>query len=295
MISIKQTGYDLTGLTDILSKQSELSVSLDKFSIDDDLYKIREQMKNPYNKRDKNNLITLEKYLNTLKKIVEKSDNTINLEWKLGKTGISCSPIELLHFKQYGIIATDYLILGDKHLVQVSYKDVYETIAYEMMYRDINNETHRDMENRLSNIGITTVVPSSIILNNLNGDSAIDMSQYMKIGDSPYASEDGKLSWDYFYSVVNDSGAFSTGRYRECVDRSFSITHMILVKETFISLKKQKIQAQLCAINTDGIYIIMNTDDISKLKQLNERLNFESVSIRAFGRKFEVKPKVSVF
>lgn len=293
MVTIQQNGYDTSGIVDLINKYySKSRITLNRSLINEDLEKFKRELQEAKGRVHRENVESIIRYLDTLIKCTN-SKGEIELNWSANKYGIKCSPLELLHSIPYGIMCTDYIDVGTKSMIQVSYKSVYEGIAYDMMYRDLG-ETHQSMEDKLSDIGIATVYPISRLLEGLDGESPVAMSQYMKIGDSPYASDNGKLSWDYFYSIVNSGGSFNTGKYRDCVGRSFDITSVIIAKLVLSSLLRVKLKAQLCAVNTDGIYLIVN-DSLDKLDSLDLNNLFDTVVIRAFGRKFETKPKVRIF
>lgn len=289
MITIQQSGYSMTGLGDLVSRFSKSRLILDKTAIDDDISRIRDKIKTTgISKSHKNNLEQIQKYLENLSKTVD-SEGGIELTWKYTKGRLSCSPISLLNCRPYKINAVDYINVGCQTLFQIDYKDVYELIAFEMMYRDIG-ETHESMEERLKNIGILTVSPSRIITDIFDGESPVEMSRYMKISDSPYATDNGRLSWDYFYSAGGEQTAFQSMTYKECTDKTFEIITLILTKSILGNFIKCGIQAQVCAIDTDGFYIISTPDSREAIEK-----NLDSVVVRIFGRKFEVKPKIRTF
>ena len=89
------------------------------------------------------------------------------------------------------------------------------------------------------------------------------------------------------YAIKNSFKAFANSIIRHA-------TSVIIAKLVLSSLLRIKLKAQLCAVNTDGIYLIVN-DSLDKLDSLDLNNLFDTVVIRAFGRKFETKPKVRIF
>lgn len=264
-----------------------VSVSIDCNAIQHDLDKLN-NMNGRTNKIDRDNIKAIKKYLYKIAEYIDSNDS-IQLKWSVKNNRLTSEPIELIHLNPYGIKATDYVNVGKSKLVHADYREVLEIIAFEMMFRDLG-ETHKSIEEKLINVGITTLEPSNVLTQFIDG-SPLDYSKFMKIGDSPYATIDGKMSWDYFSSSTkNGDKAFTSGMYRECVGRSVDIANMIIMKNVVNNLNINKAKYGLCAINEDGIYMVINNADSIDMSSI-----FESVSVRAFGRMFEVVPNIEIF
>lgn len=284
MISIKQGYVDLIGIDALLYKYGETNLELNKALINEDIAKLKKLHATPYNKRDKKNLELIEKYLSRLSTKIDET-NTFNFTWMYENFKLTAYPFDLKHFVAYNIKATDYIELNEYSLVKVNYNKVFEIMAFDMMYRDLGITTEL-MEEKLYDIGITTIVPSEMITSIFN-DSALTLSKILKIEDSPYASDNGKLSWDYF-CVLEE--AFTSKEYKDCVGKSVDIAIAIISKSIINNFIKENIKFKICALNEDGLYFLISDYENKNLDNV-----FESVVVRAFGRNFEVKPEVTIF
>ena len=289
MITIQQTGCSMTGLGDLVSRYSRAKLSMNEVAIRDDIEKLRDKLKtNGIAKQHHKNIQQIIKYLERLIMEIDDEGN-LELTWKYTKGKLSCSPISLANCQPYNIRATDYINTGDETLTLIDYKDVYEIIAFEMMHRDLG-ETHESMEEHLKDIGVLSISPANKITDLFDGESPVSMSRYMRIGSSPYATDNGKLSWDYFYSAGGEQTAFKSHTYKECTDRTFDIITLILTKSILSNLFKCGVTAEVCAVDTDGMFILTDKDISSSLGKY-----LDTVVVRVFGRKFEVCPKIRTF
>ena len=157
-----------------------------------------------------------------------------------------------------------------------------------MMYRDLGY-TLEEIEKDLKDIGISTIYGSDRLYQYL-GDEALKLSKIFKIGDSQYASEDGKMAWDYFFTAIDEGSGFDSGYYREAVNRSIDVAIILIVKNLIENFTTEGIKFQLLCAIEDGIFLSIN-----KLASLNIEDVIESAVIRTFGRKFEVVPKIEIF
>lgn len=287
MITLKQGAYDLGQLNNLLLKCNESEIELNSAMIDEDIAKLKRKLASPLNRNDKKNMEVITNYLNTLNKYAKTGESYL-MTWSIDKWAFKCSPVDLKHFTPYNIRATDYINISSSKLVHIDYRDVYEIIAFDMMYRDLD-ETMKSMEEKLRDIGVATVVPSSR-LTKLIEDSPLDFSKFMRIGSSSYASVDAKISWDYFGTTYNSGESFSSKCYAECVGRSVDVAQLLIAKMILTVFNEQGFEFRICAINEEGFYFL-----IDNLGSVDINSVLESVVVRAFGRKFEVTPKVKVF
>jgi hypothetical protein len=214
------------------------------------------------------------------------------LKWKLEHWKLISDPIELYSFDPYNIRLTDYITLDDNKLIKIDYKDAFELIAFEMMHRDMGFDTW-DIDDKLSDIGIASIANAKVVLDIMD-DSALYCSKIYKIGDSQYATKDGEMSWDYFGTAYDkDETAFTSGRYLECVNRSIDMVICLITRSLIENFTSNSVKFDICALNEDGIYFLVDDTKVNINNIISNTV--ESVIVRVFGRKFEVKPKITIF
>lgn len=274
----------------LLNKCGDTEISLNIGMLSEDIRKVQHMLSNSNNKGDIANLEKILKYLKKLRDRID-SNGKYQFTWMLEKWKSRVYPLELKHFNEFNIKATDYIEIGADSLVQINFKDVFEIIAFEMIYRDYGYDLP-DIEKELADIGVVTISSADRILDIFKTEdmTPIQCSQIYKIGDSPYSTFNGKLSWDYFNTAASDGDAFSSGRYKECVERSINVGIDIIAKSIIEKFNDSNIQFKICAMNEDGLYFMMKPSDARKVQNI-----IDSVVVRAFGRKFEVKPKITIF
>lgn len=290
MISIAQGSVDLGGYLAELTRLNGEAVCLNPKMIEDDIHKVEVYSKEKsVNSNDARNMKKIIKYLNVLLNAVNPINHQFVLSWEVNNKRTVSESVGLLHFPDYKVQTTDYIELGDKSLIRMDYRDVLEIIAFDMMYRDLGY-SFQDMEEALKDVGIVAITPAARLLGLLD-ESPVSLSKHLRIGDSPYATCDGKMAWDYFGLAEQDgSSAFSSGRYIDCVGYSLDVALSIINMHILKTLHSANITVGLCAINENGIYYL--ADKLSSQKVADTA---DSVVVRAFGRRFEVIPKVEIF
>ena len=280
MIQIQQDMPNLNGLESIINKNGEVQIAIDIDSVRLDIENMEEKIKTAFSKTDKKNMTAIKKYLE--KMLSRTKDGVLEILWSTEEDVLKTYPIDITHIIEASIEMTDYISEENGHLVRVDYRDVLEIIAIEMMYRDLG-ETFNGMEEKLSDIGITGIYPSSKLLKHFDCD-AIALSKLFKIEDSAYYVKNANVVYEYF-----GKKEFKTTRYKEPVEYSVKHALAILTQAILSRLGASNIPYKLCSVSDSGIYFITNSDvDIDKI--LNE-----SAVVRAFGRRFEVKPKVTIY
>lgn len=281
MIQIQQDMPDVV-IESLINKNSEVQIDIDIDSIKSDIKTLEEKLKAPLSRTDKKNIKEVKEYLGkVLNRVV---DGKLDILWNVDKYILKTYPVELMHIPEYNIEMTDYISVPVEsgHLVRVDYRDVLEIIAIEMMYRDLD-ETMESMELKLENIGITGIYPS-IELTKYFDESVVNLSKIFKISNSPYCTSDMN-SFEYFGKKT-----FKSRHYRDNVGYSIKHALTILTQSILDKLVTSNIDFKLCSVSDSGIYFITEESDVDIDSLLNE-----SAVVRAFGRRFEVKPKVTVF
>jgi hypothetical protein len=280
MIQIQQDTQGLNGIETLISKMGEVSINIDIDSLKSDIDAMELKLSKPFSSKDKKNIKAIRERL--LKILSRTEENTLEIIWTVDNELIRAYPFDLVHIPEYNIEMTDYISVGDEHLVRVSYRDVLEIIALDMMYRELG-ETLQSMEEKLSNIGITVINPSIELTKHFE-DNALNLSKILRISDSSYCSADGREIYDYFGQKT-----FKCDYYRDVVGYSVKRALTIITSSIIRVLNSHGIKYKLCSISESGIYFITDSDE-----ELDKIIS-ESAVVRAFGRKFEVKPKVTVF
>lgn len=272
---------DVTGLDVLISRNSESKMGIDVDSVKLDIDVMETKLLEPMSRIDKRNIKEVKGYI---EKILSKTENNVlELAWSLEGSILKSYPVELMHIPEYNIEMTDYISITEGSLVRVDYRDVLQIIAIEMMYRDLGEDSE-SMEDKLDHIGITGIYPASELLKHFE-DDAINLSKIFKVGDSPYRTQDRRIIFEYFGKKEFDGKV-----YRDCVGYSIKHALSIITLAIMERLTANNIQFQLCSVSDSGVYFVTENDGIEIAEILNE-----SAVVRAFGRRFEVKPEVTVF
>lgn len=286
MITINQcsSANDINGL---LIKYGTTEVSLNKQLIEDDIKKLTKELARVEDNRifktsmHKKNLKAIISYLENLSKKADKESITIN--WGLDKNVIRSYPIEIKNIPEYKIMSTDYINLDNQKMICLDYTELADIIAYELMYRDLG-ETNEAIEEKLKNIGIITVNNSNKINSLYDGESPYKLSNITYIESSPYLIPDDEEIQDYF-----GNKRFKATSYREVVSYSCRSAIAIILEE--LLRRQTSTKFKICGVFENYLYLMVGNNMTQN--QINNLV--ESVCIRAFGRKIEVKPKVQVY
>lgn len=280
MINIQQDTADISGVEQLLNKNGDINLTLDIDEIEKDINILME--KEPISRVDKKNINLVIAYLDNL---IKRADgNNILLTWIMEDGLLKSYPVEFIHIPEYNIEMTDYIHINNGYLVRVDYKNVYNIIALDMIYRDLG-ESMESMETKLDNLGITGIYPDNELLKYFD-ENIYELSKQLKISDSPYASKDKKNNIEYF-----GRKRFDGKYYRDMVEYSIKHALTIITKSILFKLSGFNIDFKLFSISDSGVYFITTYED----KKLVESTVSESIVVRAFGRKFEVKPRITMF
>lgn len=284
MITIQQDTSDTSGIEMLANKYGPIDIKVDWDAIDSDVDKLKEKAKNPLSKFDKQNILVVKKRIEDL---INKSndDMHISLNWKLENFVLRSNPIQLDSIPEYSIEMIDYVSISEGQLVRVSYYEMLKAMAFDMMYRDINvGTTLKEIDTKLEEVGITGVYPVAELLKHCQ-DDAFMLSKQLRVGSSPYKEQDTHKIIDYF-SRQHFDGKY----YRQAVDYSARYAYTVISKGIMNKLGRSGEECRLISITDSGIYFATNCDE----DKLHNLLG-ESVVVRAFGRRFEVKPKIIFF
>ena len=297
MINIQQDSFSAGAISNLISKYGETQLKLNIQSIESDIDKATKMLRHGrYDAGDRKVLRAVIKYLKRLETHIN-TDCEYNLSWRYEDFGIRAYPVPLRHFIINGVKefqSTDYIELNDMHIIGADYSKLFEAITYELMYRDLG-KTFDEVEEELSDCGIVAIYPYSRLAEVMgsNDGEMIDIGKVFRIGDSPYATKDGKLSWDYFGTAyLPGEKAFDSGLYNECVTRSINVASVILTRVIINNCISNKINFNICSIGEGGFYFMVDKPDIDD--NLLEEL-LPSATVRVFGRQFEVCPNRTIY
>ncbi len=287
MVTIQQDKQHFTNLPHMFSKQLTTTVEIYIEQVQEDIERMNKELLNAKSKADKENIKNIIKWL---ERIIAKTDNgELEYSWSyFENNGLKTYPIEVRNIEEYGIYFVDYLKAKENQkIVRLEYTDLANLIAFEMMHRDLGYSNY-NMEERLKKIGIVGVYDIRDFLDNIEKDErdTYKLSKMLGIENSPYLRADRKKITDYF-----NIKEFNAKLYREAVEYSCRHAMMLVLEKTMNNLYNSKLKFSLCAITNTEIDIIF--EDVNSLN-IDEKL-VESVIVRIFGRRFEVKPKIQVY
>ena len=287
MIELLQHSIDEGILLGAYSKMDEIHLNMNRDIILKDRSKLDDMSKNKANSYDAKNIKALKNYLDRLLKYIDE-DGSYEICWDVNN-GLPVSyPNPLINEKAYGINTCNYIeIPTDEHLVEVDLHDLADLIAYSFMSRDLD-ETHDSIEELLKDCGIIGIEDSNIILNHLkdNDDEPFEFSKTFKIGNTPYYSYENKEVIDYFHSK-----SFNTKYYREVVDYSCKYASTIIMSTIIENSIHLGVEVKPVMINATNITFLTTMKDEFNIK--NELI--DDISIRIFGRKFKIEPRIEIF
>lgn len=287
MVELMQNKISSEAALSQYDKMDEVSVSINKDLVLKDMDKLNKMMENPKNKFDKANIKGLITYLNTLlKKMLD--DSTLEVCWHIKDGMPETYPFNLINERIYGINTCNYIELGsDEKLVEMDMTSLADIIAFEFMSRDLD-QTHETIEELLKDCGIIGFEPASLLTNFFkeNGDEVYRLSKSMKIIDTPYYSYDNKKVQDYFYSKE-----FKTDRYADVVEYSCKYANVLIANAIIKNSLHSNVELKLLMVDATNIAFIVNTTDEVNIKQNI----IGDISIRTFGRRFQIEPNIQMF
>ncbi len=283
MILLRQdTRLEKQKLEQLLNRYGHVEYTFNTHAIQDDIDKVNEWAKDSYTTLRMENLKKVKVYLEGLLKKAQKG--SFNVDWVLSGNKIVSMPVEIRRLKLYNIQATDYINLDKESILALDYTELLNIISYEISHRDFDMSTE-EIEEKLEDIGIITVYDSQI-LKDIIDKRAYDKSLVMRVGETAYMSPNHKQIYTYFGDKLDFDGM-----YRKVIEESCATAISIIVNNILNKVSTNGYNIKICGIFEDSIYLMLpdgrNTVVESDLAA--------PVTIRAFGRKFEVKPKVQVY
>lgn len=286
MIYISHNKIEVSGLDQMLHNLGVSKLKLNKDTIRSDIDRLSECRRDSKYRLHIKEIDKTTDYLNRMIAKIDDNDE-VEMVWSLSDYSISSYPIRLCSIPELNIDMTDYIALkDDEKLCMIDYRQVLQIIAADMIYRDLGYSTE-DMEEKLSDVGITGVYPADRLLQIFGEDDPLALGMIMRIEDTQYKS----VNSQHFKSYFNTGDKFDdikTKYYKDIITPSCKIAMSLLSSSVFNILNSKGIEFKLVSVNNKGIYIIVSDANATKVPK-------EHAIIRAFGRMFEVTPKLVVF
>jgi hypothetical protein len=288
MIELLQYKVNEHELTNQYAKLGEIQLSLNRELIEKDIARLRNEMAISKNKYNIANIKSLIAYLQKLLKNVN-DESIFEICWDTDKLKLPYTyPLNLINEPLYNINICNYIELcNNEKLVELDLTDLADIIAIEFMFKDLG-ETHDTVEDALKECSIVGFTESTVLTDRFkeNNDKMYELSKTMRIGETPYMSLDTKKVHDYFYSTE-----IKTKDYKEVVEYSCRYATTLIANDILKNSIHSSIDIKLIMLNATEIAFIVNAGNEVDIK--GKLIN--NISIRTFGRKFLIEPKISVF
>lgn len=282
MIILKQdTRLDRQKLESLLNKYGHVEYTFNSQLIQDDIDKIDSWIAEAKTSLRLENLKKIKCYLNGL---LKKSYKKVEVSWVLMNNAIVSLPVEIRKLRLFNIQATDYMVSTNDSIIALDYIEVLNIIATELAYRDLDF-TNEFIENELKDIGLITIYDSKV-LQNIIDDRAYDKVMVMRIGDTAYMAPNRKEIYTYFGDSLEYDGA-----YRKVLTESCNTAISIIVMNLLSKINSMGADAKVYAVFEDSVYFSVPDGRNADIEQVLTT----PIVVRAFGRKFEVNPKVQIY
>ena len=282
MVNIRQANIEIS-LKDKLDK-GRCSVVLNRQSIADDISRITDEL-DKYkgsNRHYVDNGVSVINYLRNLSNYVKKR-SSVDIKWVYKDGIVKSTPIELINIEEYGVYLTDYVEVDNEKMVYLSYKDVSEILAFEIMHRDLGY-TDKEMEELLKDVGIVVVYKAEELTKHFREKPHM-LSKVLKIEKSAYIDRETGCINDYF-----GTKQFNMGWYKDVVEYTCKHAMAIILENLLHSMYVSKVKYKLVSVSDVGIHIKINKKDIDKIVEQDK-----GVVVRSLGRKFLVEPDISIY
>lgn len=278
----QESKIDKQRLDVLLDKYGHTEYNFNEHLILDDIDKLKEWESQAVTAIRLENLKKIRKYLDTMAKRASKGP--FSVDWILSGNRIISVPVEIRRAKMYNIQATDYIDINNESIISLDYSEILNIIAYEIAYTDFDVSID-DIEEVLKDVGIITIYPRKI-LSKLIDEKTYEKSLVMRIGDTPYLAPNKKTIYSYFGDELTNDG-----KYFRVINESCSTAISIIVENILNKINRMGYNIKIYGVFEDSVYFMLPD---GRSKEIEKELS-EPVIVRAFGRKFEVTPKVQVY
>lgn len=281
MIKIYQGKECLQGREKKLTRHGKVSFKVNRELIDMDITSLENSISKSKNKVSNENMKRIIEYLEKFKNRLNRNDK-ISLSWQYVDDILVSSPIDIMDFGLYGVRMCDYFVIDDGAFIRVTFEDIKDIIAFELMHEDLGYDFKR-IENDLGDIG--PIHTNDIkVLKELweNECEPYKDSLYMAIDGSSYVDESEDVIYDYTQRYK-----YKKDKYYEVVEKSCRRV-MTQLLDSLLYTVSVGIKYKICDVNRDSFTLYI--EDKNHINGMRAELN-KSVCIQCVGRRFEVKPQ----
>lgn len=283
MLKINQQTKFNEAMYGVALKAEPFEVNINTETLDRDINRLEKQLATAKNKYNIANLKYILKYLNKTKKKV--CDGKLEMCWDIKDGKLLSYPTEIKTHPEYMIDASEYIELHNEKMITLDFIDIVNIISFEYIYRDLGY-THHDIEELLEQLGITGTVSSESIIKFFE-DEDLDpyfLSKQSRVEDSPHINKESHKIKNYY-----NTAEFNTNTYHEVVVDSIKSTLDIIATEIMKRLAKIDENVRLISIGETTVVFTI-ADNV----ELNINDVVSDISLRTFGRNFEVIPKTTI-
>lgn len=282
---IQQTSkYDGTKIGDGLDRLGSLKIKLNSELIKDDIDKVDKLLSQATRISQRKYLESVIDYLNMLYKKSTKSN--ITLQWTFIGEEPRTFPFEIKQFKKLQIQATDYIVMNNTKMLSFEYKDLLNIMALDIVYREFGY-SFSDIEHMLCSVSILNIQDTKILYDKgLLSDDIYSVALEMAVGDTPHLDTETHEVTDYFGNIHKASKY-----YREAVLGSRNVAMNILLQQLLYNATQHGYKIKLAGVFEDSLYFILPSDEAEEI----QKGLTDSLTIRLFGRMFEINPIVKLY
>lgn len=277
------TKVDFNNLEKLLDVYGNREYTFNRQLILDDIQKFEDKYNNEKSKIRKKNLRNI---INYLKDIHSKSGNGISVRWLLDGIQVCSVPVQFMRLMEYNVQITDYIIREGNTIVSVDYTNVMNALAFYMTYKATGIELE-DLESILDKIGITIPYNADEVVQLINPITYM-LAQSLKPVLSEHVSIENKCMYTYYVSEKPRKLAVN---YREVLNDTYNITISYILENILSELEDKKCTGiKVAAVYNNSIYIIVDGGVRPNLMDILSN----TISLKVFGRNFEINPEVQV-
>lgn len=234
--------------------------------------------------------VTKKGYRDVIDYLALLEDNMVNdyikAFWTVENDALIAKPFKFKAMRDLGIDTINYVIKRDDKTVVISYKELWDLLALQIAHRDLDFNT-KDIDKKLIENGysLSSIYGTSGLFD-ITMHNAYDEAIGLKIGDTQYtdiSKSNGKQYINYFGKVID------TEYYRDVIQSSID-TAMLMILTHCLDKVKRNCSIEFMGIIDDRIYF--NTDMSNS--ELEDSI-IDRILVRAFGRYFEIQPKVELY
>ena len=275
--------YNSKRLERIMKSFNSGRYQFDAEMIRNDIKRFALEAENENNKSIKTNKERISKYLRDMILANLNRFNRLKVKWIVDKDGtVRTTPIPLLNLRWCGFDIIDYTYKTDEHVVSVSYKELWDAMAFVIAHYDLGFST-KEIEEKIKDCSIVAINDSKM-LGDLIDENTYNDVNIMLIDECLYVSKGEECTArNYFGETMTEI------TYPAILSTSIKRMMNCIIDGLLNSLPKEEGHVEFLGLFEDRLYFntSMNT------KSIHKHLG-QGVLFRMFGRDFEFKPKVKI-